>query len=219
MTIIPEDPHRLPEAAYSVSRQYFVGKRIMDVIISLSMLSIFLPLFVMIAAAIFIESPGPVIFRQKRIGLNGIPFLFLKFRSMQPNAEEQISQVAYLNEAKGLNFKIWNDPRMTKMGRFLRRYSLDELPQLWNVLKGDISLIGPRPQLPCEVSEYLPWHAQRLRIQPGIACLREVSGRSLLSFDRWVELDLEYICRRSLLLDFCILLRVVPAILFHQGAC
>ncbi|MFH1562760.1 MAG: sugar transferase [Nitrospirota bacterium] len=156
----------------------------------------------------------PVFFRQTRVGLNRRPFCFYKFRTMVTNAEEMKNFMERLNEMDGPVFKIRKDPRITKLGRFLRKYSLDELPQFFNVLKGEMSIVGPRPPLPKEVEKYEQWHHRRLSMKPGITCIWQVSGRNRVSFKEWVRMDLEYIDNYSLWLDFKILIRtiwVVPA--------
>jgi len=205
--------------ASSPPRWYPCAKRAMDLFCSIVTLILLSPLMVLVAIAIYLTSPGPIFFTQLRVGKNGKTFKFYKFRSMRPDAEKLRAQLEHLNEAKGPIFKIHQDPRVTPIGRILRKYSLDELPQLFNVIRGDISLVGPRPHLPSEVEQYKPWHRERLTVTPGIICLREVSGRSKLSFDEWVALDLEYIRQRSLWMDIKILFRVIPAVLFGDGAC
>jgi lipopolysaccharide/colanic/teichoic acid biosynthesis glycosyltransferase len=200
-------------------RWYFCVKRTLDLLISLAAILFFLPLMIIIGIAVFLDSPGPVLFRQVRVGKDGAHLVFYKFRSMRRDAEDLLPSLTPFNEAKGPIFKIQEDPRITRVGKFLRIFSLDELPQLLNVLRGEISLVGPRPQLPEEVKEYKPWQRQRLCVQPGIICFREVCGRSKLSFDEWIQLDLEYIANRDIWLDLKILLKVIPAILFHDGAC
>lgn len=197
---------------------YQIAKRVIDAVGAAVLLLVLFPLFLTISICIRIDSPGPIIFRQKRLGLGGTAFIFYKFRSMCVGAEESREKILHLNEVTGPIFKIRNDPRVTRVGRWLRRYSLDELPQLFNVLKGDMSFVGPRPPLPDEVERYEDWHLARLSVVPGITCLWQVSGRSNLSFDDWVRLDLEYIERRSLLLDVCILLRTIPAVISGEGA-
>ena len=197
---------------------YQIVKRIIDVIGSAVLLLVLSPIFLLIAICIRIDSPGPVIFRQKRLGLGGRGFVFYKFRSMCVDAETSREKILHLNEVSGPIFKIRNDPRITRVGRWLRRYSLDELPQLLNVLKGDMSFVGPRPPLPCEVENYEDWHLRRLSVVPGITCLWQVSGRSKLSFDDWVRLDLQYIDSRSLWLDIRILLKTIPAVISGEGA-
>ena len=153
-----------------------------------------------------------------RCGLNGRHFTLVKFRTMETKAEERLLEIAHLNEMTGPVFKAARDPRLTAVGRLLRRLSVDELPQLWNVIVGDMSLVGPRPPLPEEVSRYEPWQRRRLSMKPGLTCLWQVSGRSELDFDRWMALDLKYIDTWSPLLDFKILLKTVPAVLSGRGA-
>ena len=154
-----------------------------------------------------------MLFRQRRVGLHGRPFDVIKFRSMRPDAEERRAELAHLNEVRGPVFKITNDPRITRVGRFLRRTSLDELPQLLNVLRGEMSLVGPRPPLPSEVEGYDLWHRRRLSMKPGITGLWQVRDRRAADFDTWVEADLEYIDRWSLWLDVKILFKTIPAAL------
>ena len=150
--------------------------------------------------------------------MNGRQFTLLKFRTMEPGAEERLAEISYLNEMTGPVFKARRDPRLTPVGRLLRRLSIDELPQLWNVIVGDMSLVGPRPPLPDEVSRYEPWQRRRLSMKPGLTCLWQVSGRSELDFDRWMALDLKYIDTWSPLLDLKILFKTVPAVLSGKGA-
>jgi exopolysaccharide biosynthesis polyprenyl glycosylphosphotransferase len=190
-----------------------VAKRIVDIAVSTLGLVVLAPLFGVIAWAIRHEDGGHVLFRQTRVGLHGRPFEILKFRSMDPDAETRVEELAGANEIAGHAFKVTDDPRVTRVGRRLRRYSLDELPQLWNVLRGDMSLVGPRPPLESEVSDYDLWHRRRLSMKPGITGLWQVRARHEPEFDRWVEDDLEYIDRWSLWLDLQILLRTIPAAL------
>lgn len=197
---------------------YRVAKRVIDTVCAFVFLLVFSPLFFLIALSIKLDSKGPVIFKQIRVGKGGKTFMFYKFRSMCVEAEESRNKILHLNEVSGPIFKIRDDPRVTRVGKFLRKYSLDELPQFINVLKGDMSFVGPRPPLPCEVAEYEEWHLQRLSVIPGITCLWQISGRSKLSFEDWVRLDLDYIESSSLLFDFQILLKTVPAVLTGEGA-
>lgn len=194
------------------------GKRIMDVVLSAAALLISLPLWPVIALAIRLSSPGPVLHRQERCGLHGRRFTLLKFRTMTADAEARREEVAHLNVLDGPAFKAPDDPRITPVGRFLRRFSLDELPQLLHVLKGEMSLVGPRPPIPAEVERYRPWQRRRLAMKPGITGLWQVSGRSELDWATWMELDLAYIDSWSLWLDVTILLRTVPAVLSGRGA-
>ena len=193
-------------------------KRVVDIVVAGVVLVLAAPLMLAIAAAIKLDSPGPVLFRQVRLGRNRQRFVINKFRSMRVTAEAEQADLAALNEADGPIFKIRQDPRLTRVGRFLRRLSLDELPQFINVLSGDMSLVGPRPPIPREVERYEDWHHQRLEVAPGLTGLWQVSGRSELTFDEMVLLDIWYIENWNLGLDFKILLRTVPAVFFGNGA-
>lgn len=195
-----------------------VAKRVLDVTVAAALLVLTAPLLLLIALAVKLDSPGPVIFRQRRVGKNGREFTFYKFRGMVADAEARLHEVAHLNEVDGPIFKSRRDPRVTRVGRVLRRTSLDELPQLWNVLRGDMSLVGPRPPLPAEVAKYEPWQRDRLLAPGGITGLWQVSGRNLLGFEDMVRLDLEYITRWSLWLDLRILLRTMLVVLTARGA-
>jgi exopolysaccharide biosynthesis polyprenyl glycosylphosphotransferase len=203
----PEDDWRL------------VTKRIIDFVGSAVLLLILAPLFAVVALLIKLNSPGPVLFSQERIGLNKRRFQMLKFRTMVNDAEKQQAILEQLNEAEGPVFKIKNDPRVTPIGKFLRRFSVDELPQLINVLKGDMSLVGPRP-LPVRDVERIDVasHKRRFSIKPGITCLWQVNGRSNIGFEEWVRLDLQYIDQWSLGLDMLILLKTIPAVFKGPGA-
>lgn len=193
-------------------------KRMMDIAASVAALTLLSPLLLLIALAIKLDSPGPVLFRQTRIGRDGQPFTLYKFRSMKRDAEEMLEKLMHLNEASGPLFKIRGDPRMTRVGKLLRRTSLDELPQLINVFRGEMSLVGPRPPLPQEVEKYQDWHMKRLEASPGLTGLWQVSGRSEIPFDEMVMLDIYYIENWSLGLDLSILLRTIPAVLTGGGA-
>lgn len=193
-------------------------KRSVDVMASLLLIIAFAPLMALVALVIRFESPGPILFRQKRIGRGGRPFTMYKFRTMGVGAEAEQERLSHLNERKGPAFKVPRDPRHTRVGRWVRRMSLDELPNLINVLKGEMSLVGPRPPLPKEVECYQDWHKRRLQVMPGITGLWQVSGRSKLSFDEQCRLDLFYIEHWSLWLDFWIMLRTIPAVLLAKGA-
>ena len=195
-----------------------VIKRGVDLAVSLALFVVTLPIQLVAALAIKLTSPGPVLFRQVRCGLNGRHFTLLKFRTMHAGAEQLLSDISHLNEMTGPVFKATKDPRLTFVGRILRRLSIDELPQLVNVIKGDMSLVGPRPPLPEEVSRYEPWQHRRLSMNPGITCLWQVSGRNEVDFDRWMALDLKYIDTWSPMLDLKILLKTVPAVLSGRGA-
>lgn len=193
-------------------------RRGMDIVGAVVGLVLGAPFLALIALAIRLDSPGPIIFRQMRVGAGGRLFEIYKFRSMHAGAEAELEQLRDLDETDGPIFKIHDDPRMTRMGRFLRRTSLDELPQLWNVLRAEMSLVGPRPPLLDEVNGYVEWHKKRLEVRPGMTGLWQVSGRSLLSFDEMVLLDIYYIENWSLWLDFKILLRTIPQVLCGDGA-
>lgn len=197
---------------------YLVCKRLFDVTLAMGALILLFPVLLLVGLAIVLEDGGPILYYQSRVGRNGKPFRFYKFRSMVKNADAIKEQLATLNEADGPIFKMKNDPRVTRVGRFLRRSSVDELPQFFNVLRGEMSLIGPRPHLPREVDLYVGRQEQRLLVQPGLVCLREVHGRSNLTFDQWVELDLLYIQNRSIGTDLSILAQLVPAVMKGDGA-
>lgn len=197
---------------------YFICKRLFDVTLAIGALILLFPVLLLVGVAIILEDGGPVLYYQSRVGRNGKVFRFYKFRSMVKNADAIKEQLAALNEADGPIFKMKNDPRVTRVGRFLRRSSVDELPQFINILRGEMSLIGPRPHLPREVELYEERQQNRLCVPPGLICLREVHGRSNLTFDQWVELDLLYIQNRSIGTDFSILLRLIPAVLKGDGA-
>jgi exopolysaccharide biosynthesis polyprenyl glycosylphosphotransferase len=194
-------------------------KQLADFVLAAIALLLLAPLLLLVAAAIKLGSRGPVLFRQQRCGVNGRPFTLLKFRTMVEGAEQQLDEVAHLNQVKGPAFKAKKDPRVTRLGRLLRRFSIDELPQLVNVLKGDMSLVGPRPPIPEEVSQYEHWQRRRLSMKPGLTGLWQVSGRAELDdFESWINLDLAYIDQWSLWLDLKILLRTIPAVLSARGA-
>jgi len=193
-------------------------KRMIDVLISSLLLVILAPIILIIAILIKATSEGPIHFTQQRIGYNGRIFACLKFRTMVKNAEELKKDITELNEMDGPVFKIKNDPRITKIGRFLRKTSIDELPQLFNVLKGDMSLVGPRPPVPSEVCEYELSDRRRLSMRPGITCSWQVNGRNSIPFKKWMALDREYIDNWSLWLDIKILAKTIPAILSRKGA-
>jgi exopolysaccharide biosynthesis polyprenyl glycosylphosphotransferase len=192
-------------------------KRVTDIAIAAAGLVVLAPWMAAIAILIRLTSPGPVIFRQVRCGLNGRLFLFYKFRSMVENAEELKKDLEHLN-VRETAFKIPRDPRLTAIGRFLRKFSIDEWPQLWNVLRGDMSLVGPRPAVPGEVEQYKRWQRRRLRMRPGLTCLWAISGRDNVDFETWMKLDMQYIDNWSLALDWKILLRTIPRVLTGRGA-
>ncbi len=203
----------VPEGAY-----LRFGKRAFDIVGSLCALLLLSPVILVLAALVKLTSSGPVFYRSTRIGRGGRPFTFIKLRSMVRDAEVKRRHLHHLNEADGPVFKIARDPRITPIGRFLRTTSLDEVPQFWNVLRGDMSLVGPRPPIAEEVAQYEPWQLRRLDVRPGITCLWQISGRSRIGFQEWMRLDLEYIKHQSLRLDVKILLRTIPAVLSREGA-
>ena len=192
-------------------------KRAIDIAIAAAGLVVLAPFMAAISILIRLTSPGPVIFRQVRCGLNGRRFLFYKFRSMCRNAEELRPALEHLNTRETV-FKIPHDPRLTSIGRYLRKFSIDEWPQLWNVLRGDMSLVGPRPAVPSEVDRYQRWQRRRLRMRPGLTCLWAISGRDNVDFETWMKLDMQYIDNWSLALDWKILLRTIPRVLIGHGA-
>jgi exopolysaccharide biosynthesis polyprenyl glycosylphosphotransferase len=193
-------------------------KRAFDIVVSISLLLLSSPIFVLIAILIKLDSPGSIFFSQVRVGKWGKPFNIYKFRSMSADAEQRKSDLLGHNEADGVVFKIKSDPRVTRFGRFLRKSSLDELPQFYNVLKGDMSLVGPRPPVPYEVEQYHFDERRRLNAIPGITGLQQISGRSDMPFKQWVEYDIQYIEESSLLKDIEILARTIPAVLRGKGA-
>ncbi len=194
------------------------GKRALDLALGTVALLFASPLIALAAIAIKADSPGPVFHRAVRVGRGGRKFIFLKLRSMRVGAEELRGLLLHLNQAQGPAFKLHNDPRVTRVGRWLRKLSLDELPQLWHVLEGHMSLVGPRPPFPEEVERYEPWMLRRLSVRPGLTCLWQVRGRSDLGFTEWMRLDLEYVDRLSLGLDLEIMARTLPAVLSAKGA-
>lgn len=201
------------------SRGYLVSKRIIDIVCATIGLILLSPLFLIVAILIKLEDKnGPVIFKQIRVGKDGKEFYMYKFRSMVANAEELKAQLMEKNEATGPVFKMKNDPRVTKVGKFIRKTSIDELPQLFNVLKGEMSLVGPRPPLPDEVAKYTTYEMQRLSVIPGLTCYWQVSGRSNLGFDQWIELDLKYIHDRNLLIDLKLILKTILVLFGSKNA-
>ncbi|MBI5970629.1 MAG: sugar transferase [Deltaproteobacteria bacterium] len=193
-------------------------KRVIDVVLSFVFLVVGAPFIALIALIVKADSKGPVLFVQKRCGINGRPFSMYKFRSMYIDAEKRLPDVRGLNEMDGPVFKMKNDPRITRVGRALRKMSLDELPQLWNVLRGDMSIVGPRPPIAQEVARYERWQRRRLSMKPGLTCIWQVSGRNEIAFEDWMRLDLQYIDNWSLWLDFKILVKTIPAVMFGRGA-
>lgn len=195
------------------------AKRAFDIIVSAAILITLSPLFLLVALLIRLDSKGSVFFYQNRVGKRGRLFKMYKFRSMYIDAEQRKATLMRQNEmAGGVLFKMKEDPRVTRVGRLIRKYSIDELPQLWNVLNGDMSLVGPRPPLPVEVEQYTPYQRRRLAVTPGITCIWQVSGRSEIPFQKQVELDLQYIANQSFWYDMALLVKTVPAVLKAHGA-
>ena len=195
-----------------------VAKRAFDVVVSLFLLLALAPMLLVIAVAVRLTSRGPVLFRQVRVGHDGVPFELLKFRTMVVDAETRLAELIASNEADGPLFKMAEDPRVTSVGRLLRRSSVDELPQLWNVVRGEMSLVGPRPALPVEAQQWTPELRERLRVKPGITGMWQVNGRSTATFDDYVRLDLFYVDNWSLITDVAILARTIPVVLLQRGA-
>lgn len=214
--------HGVPIFTYSTTPRKEISlfvKRVIDVCLSAAGLILLSPLFLLIATLIKLTSPGPIFYRWKVVGLNKKAFTSFKFRTMVVNADELKKKLMRQNEMKGPAFKMKNDPRITRIGRFLRKFSLDELPQLFSVFIGDMSLVGPRPPLVTEVPQFKSWQRRKLSVKPGITCLWQCSGRNKINdFDEWVSLDLKYIDNWSLWLDFKILCKTIPAVLLSKGA-
>ena len=188
---------------------YLFVKRLIDIVGSLSGLIILSPVLIIVSLLIKLDSKGPIIFSQERVGLNGKKFKMYKFRSMVVNAEELKRKIEHLNEMSEPMFKIKNDPRITRIGKVIRKTSIDELPQLINVLKGEMSLVGPRPSLPCEVDKFESWMLKRLSVKPGLTCYWQIEGRNNIEFDKWMLLDIKYIEERNLLIDIKLILKTV----------
>ena len=197
---------------------YEVIKRLIDVVCSFLGVLVLSPLFIIIAIIIKTTSKGPVFFSQKRVGKNGKEFNMYKFRSMVVNAEELKEKLAAQNEMSGPMFKMKDDPRVTKVGKFIRKTSLDELPQLWNVLKGDMSLVGPRPSLPKEVAQFEEWMYKRLEVKPGLTCYWQVSGRNNIDFEDWMKLDIKYVEERSTWVDVKLIFKTVGVLFGDKNA-
>ncbi|WP_296808936.1 sugar transferase [Thiocapsa sp.] len=203
----------------AVVRSAYLLKRTLDILLAGPLFILLLPIFGLLVLAIRLESPGPALFKQTRVGRWGQIFTMYKFRSMYMDAEARKAELLAENEMSGgVTFKMQRDPRITRIGRFIRKASIDELPQLWNVIKGDMSLVGPRPPVPAEVDEYSLSDRRRLEVTPGITCIWQVSGRSDIPFPEQVELDVRYIESQSLLTDLKLLWQTVPAVLFGRGA-
>jgi lipopolysaccharide/colanic/teichoic acid biosynthesis glycosyltransferase len=221
LTLSPADPYQLArEVDCSADKPVqWMLKRCLDYSLGLLALLLFLPVLAVIAVAIKLDSPGPILFKQKRIGLHGRQFEMFKFRSMYTDAEVRLEKLLALNESGSGMFKMANDPRVTRLGNILRKYSLDELPQIFNVLRGEMSLCGPRPPLLRELAFYEPWHYVRFGSMPGMTGLWQVSGRSnITDFDHVVQLDYQYISEWRFLLDIKLILKTIPAVLFSKGA-
>jgi len=218
----------IPPIELRVSGWYRITKRLFDIVVASLLIVILLPLLLVCAMLVWRSSPGPILFRQVRVGAQGREFMFLKFRSMRVDADPAIhrdyvakfinGQAEQQHADNGTMFKLVEDPRVTRAGRFLRKTSLDELPQLFNVVRGNMSLVGPRPPIPYELEHYRPEHYRRLAVKPGITGLWQVSGRSHTTFEEMVALDIEYIRRASILTDLILLIRTIPVVLMQRGA-
>lgn len=218
----------IPPIELGYSGWYRASKRIFDLVVASMLILCLIPVFLICAVLVWRSSPGPILFRQPRVGAQGREFTFLKFRSMRVDADPSIhreyvakfinGQAEQYSAGKRTMFKLVEDPRVTRAGRFLRRTSLDELPQLFNVVRGNMSLVGPRPPIPYELENYRPEHYRRLAVKPGITGLWQVSGRSHTTFEEMIALDLEYIRRASLLTDLSVLIKTIPVVLNQRGA-
>ncbi len=217
--ILLQKPVLDQNAVFYGQRKYWKLKRFQDILLSLAAMAVLWPFLLLVATVIWIDSPGASpIYTQTRIGRKGKPFTFYKFRSMYPNAEKDLEALLQYNEMQGPVFKIKDDPRITRVGKFIRKTSIDELPQLWNVLRGEMSIVGPRPGLPREVEQYDAYAAQRLLVTPGLTCYWQIQReRNSLSFDDWLELDLKYIQERSFLVDWKIIFGTVGAVIRMSG--
>ncbi|MFR1827956.1 MAG: sugar transferase [Clostridium butyricum] len=213
------DNNRIMLEKKKLSRNtYEFLKRLMDIICSMSALIVLAPILIVVAILIKIESKGPVIFSQERVGINNKKFKMYKFRSMVVNAEDMKEKLEKQNERKGPMFKIKNDPRITTIGRFIRKTSIDELPQLINILKGEMSIVGPRPSLPKEVIQFEPWMLERLKVKPGLTCYWQVQGRDHIEFEDWMRLDVKYVKNRNFLLDIKLIFKTFFVFLGDQNA-
>lgn len=200
------------------SKAYFVTKRLLDILFSFIFLIALIPFFLIVAIVVVITSGFPIFYVSERIGKNGKPFKMFKFRTMIKGADKQMEQVKTLNETNGPTFKAQNDPRMTKVGKFLRKTSIDELPQLLNILIGNMSFVGPRPPLKGEVEQYSEFDKLRLTAKPGLTCIWQCSGRNNIEFAEWMKLDVEYLQKRSIWFDFVLVLKTIPAVILQKGA-
>ena len=213
------DNNRIMLEKKKLSRNtYEFLKRLMDIICSMSALIVLAPILIVVAILIKIESKGPVIFSQERVGINNKKFKMYKFRSIVVNAEDMKGKLEKQNERKGPMFKIKNDPRVTTIGRFIRKTSIDELPQLINILKGEMSIVGPRPSLPKEVIQFEPWMLERLKVKPGLTCYWQVQGRDHIEFEDWMRLDVKYVKDRNFLLDIKLIFKTFFVFLGDQNA-
>lgn len=213
------DNNRIMLEKKKLSRNtYEFLKRLMDIICSMSALIVLAPILIVVAILIKIESKGPVIFSQERVGINNKKFKMYKFRSMVVNAEDMKEKLEKQNERTGPMFKIKNDPRVTTIGRFIRKTSIDELPQLINILKGEMSIVGPRPSLPKEVIQFEPWMLERLKVKPGLTCYWQVQGRDHIEFEDWMRLDVKYVKDRNFLLDIKLIFKTFFVFLGDQNA-
>lgn len=200
------------------NKAYLFTKRIFDIICSTIAIIVLSPLFLIVSILIKIDSKGPIFFKQKRCGKNGKEFNMLKFRSMVCNAEDLLDKLQDQNEQTGPVFKIKEDPRITKIGKFIRKTSIDELPQLFNIIKGDMSIVGPRPPIPTEVEQYTDYQKLRLSVKPGLTCYWQVMGRNSIGFDEWVELDIKYIQERCALLDLILIFKTFGVLFGDENA-
>lgn len=206
------------EEQYEKSIYYYFLKRAIDIVCSAAGIILMSPIMLITAIAVKLDSKGPVIFSQERVGLNGKEFKMYKFRSMVCNAEDLLCRLKDKNEMSGPVFKITKDPRITRVGRFIRRTSLDELPQLFNVLKGEMSLVGPRPNLPREVCKYTDFQKQKLLVKPGLTCYWQVMGRSSIDFEDWMKLDVKYVHERNTWIDIKLIFRTVKVLFGDENA-
>ena len=200
------------------NKAYLFTKRIFDMICSTIAIIVLSPLLLIVAVLIKIDSKGPIFFKQKRCGKDGKEFSMLKFRSMLCNAEDYLDKLQNQNEQTGPVFKIKDDPRITKIGKFIRKTSIDELPQLFNIIKGDMSIVGPRPPIPTEVEQYTDYQKLRLSVKPGLTCYWQVMGRNSIGFDEWVKLDIKYIQERCVLLDLILIFKTFGVLLGDENA-
>ena len=201
-----------------LSTGYQIARRLLDIVVACLALILTLPITLMVGLIIRVTSPGGVLFKQTRVGRGGKHFTCYKLRSMVCNAEEIRVKTLHLDETTDFIVKPENDPRITPIGKFIRKSSIDELPQLWNVLRGEMTLVGPRPPIPFEVDRYSTHHLKRLAVKPGLTCLWQISGRSNIDFDRWVEMDVEYIQNMNFWFDLVILFKTIPAVISARGA-